>query len=74
MIQRYVVTIDVDAVQTRLRLADHKPASRAQALIFLKALGFAETKWPGVFVGSADAVSHLESGEVVNVKPFGEHG
>ncbi len=37
MIQQYTVTIDVDALRARLRLSDDKPATRAQALIFLKA-------------------------------------
>ena len=67
----YTVTVDVDALQARLKWSDGKPANRADTLWWLKSCGFAETRWPGVFVGNRAAVAALAENEVVSAKPFG---
>ena len=67
----YTVTIDVDAVRARLPWAYGRPATRDNAVSWLKRAGFTETRWPGVYIGTKDAVAALRENEVVAARPFG---
>jgi hypothetical protein len=49
----YAVTIDLDALQERLRPKDCATFTRDDLLKRLRQMGFAETRWPSVACGRA---------------------